>query len=232
MRVETDVDVMAAARPGMLRSLWVNPVGRKALMAVSGVVLFLYVLAHMLGNLQIFGGEAPLDRYAQLLHASPPFLWTARVILLAALAVHVVAGVQLWVEKRRARPVGYATYAPVVATPASRTMFWSGILILGFVVYHVLDLTAGVVNPDFEEGQVYRNVLASLSRAGASLFYLVALVGLGFHLFHGLRSMFQSLGFMSAGWLRPERRFATLFAVLVAIGFGAIPVAVLLGLGR
>ena len=232
MNAPAATDVSSAPPPGRLAALWRNAIGKKALMAVTGVVLFLYVLVHMLANLQLFAGPGPLDRYAKLLHGAPALLWTVRVILLLCLAVHVIAGVQLWLRKRSARPISYGRYAPVVASPASRTMIWSGVLIFGFVVYHLLDLTIGTANPGFEEGAVYRNVVASLARGGAALAYLAALVALGFHLWHGLGSMFQSVGLSSAGWIRPERRFAVLFALAIAAGFAAIPISVALGLGR
>ncbi len=234
MAVEVQKQIVAAPTPPAhrLAAFWRNPVGKKALMAVSGIILFLYVLVHMLANLQVYAGPGALDRYAQFLRVSPPLLWTARVILLAALVVHVVAGVQLWLQKRTARPTGYAEYHPVVASPASRTMIWSGVLIFAFVVYHLLDLTIGTANPDFEEGRVFHNVIVSLARGGADVAYLVATVALGFHLWHGLKSMFQSLGWMSARWVRPERRFAVLFAVIIAVGFATIPLAVAFGFGR
>ncbi len=232
MRAEKDMERPPSPPRSRLLTFWRNPIGKKALMAVTGIVLFVYVLVHMLANLQLFAGPGPLDRYARLLHGSMALLWTARAILILCVVVHVVAGVQLWLQKRSARPMGYGDYQPVVSTPASRTMIWSGILILGFVVYHLLDLTVGVANPSFEEARVYHNVLASLARVGAAVFYLVAMVGLGFHLWHGLKSMWQSLGWMSAPWVRPERRFAVLFAFLVAAGFASIPLAVVFGFGR
>jgi succinate dehydrogenase / fumarate reductase cytochrome b subunit len=210
--------------------LWRSHVGKKALMAATGIVLAVYVILHMLGNLQAFEGPAALDGYAKLLRVEPALLWAARLVLLAAFAVHAVAGIQLWLERRRARPVGYADYRPAVATPASRTMIWTGFLILGFVVYHLLDLTFGVANPDFREGAVFHNVVASLGRAAAALFYVVAVAGLGVHLWHGLWSMTQSLGASNRSWAPGVKRFAVGAAVVLAVGFAAVPLAVLFGL--
>ena len=212
-----------------LAVFWRNPVGKKALMAVTGVVLFLFVLAHMIGNLQAFRGAEGLDRYAELLRVSPGLLWGARLVLLAAFLVHAIAGVQLWAARRSARPVGYAEYRPVGSSAASRTMIWSGFLVLGFVVYHLLDLTFGVANPDFREGEVFHNLLASLGRTIAAVFYVIAVAGLGVHMWHGLWSMFQSLGVSSRAFTPGLKGFAIAFAVIVALGFAAVPLAVLLG---
>lgn len=211
-------------------ALWHSHAGKKALMAVSGLVLFAYVVAHLLGNLQVFVGREALDRYAALLRVSPQLLWTARTVLLAALLVHLAAAVQLQSARQAARPIGYQDWRPTTSTPASRTMIWSGLLILGFVVYHLLDLTIGVANPDFREGEVYHNVLASFGRVLAVMLYLVSMVALGFHLWHGLWSMFQSLGLSSRRVAPGVQRAAVAVAVILTLGFAAIPIAVLLGL--
>jgi succinate dehydrogenase cytochrome b subunit len=220
----------ASPRASRLAAFWASAIGKKALMAVTGVVLFVYVVAHLLGNLQAFQGAARLDRYAELLHLSPGLLWIARIGLLAAVGVHAVAGIQLWTTRRSARPHEYAEYRPTASTPASRTMIWSGFLILGFVVYHLLDLTIGVANPDYREGEVFHNLVASLGRWTAAAFYVIAVAGLGFHLWHGLWSMFQSLGVSSRAYAPGIRRVAAVFGTLLAVGFAAIPLAVLLGI--
>jgi succinate dehydrogenase / fumarate reductase cytochrome b subunit len=216
-------------RASRLAVFWRNTVGKKALMAVTGIVLFVFVLAHMLGNLQAFQGAEALDRYAELLRASPGLLWGVRLVLLGAFVVHAVAGIQLWTMRRSARPVAYAEYHPVGSTAASRTMIWSGFLVLGFVVYHLLDLTLGVANPDFREGEVFHNLLASLGRGAAVALYVVAVAGLGVHMWHGLWSMFQSLGVSGRAFTPGLKRFAIAFAVIVAVGFAAVPLAVLFG---
>jgi succinate dehydrogenase / fumarate reductase cytochrome b subunit len=201
-------------------------------MAVTGIVLFVFVLVHMVGNLQAFRGAGALDRYAELLRTSMPFLWFVRIVVLVSVLVHAVAGIDLHAERRRARPVGYQTWRPVTSSPASRTMIWSGLLILGFVVYHLLDLTLGVANPSFQEGRVYQNLLASLGRTAAALFYVAAVVALGFHLWHGLWSMFQSLGLSSRGVSIGLQKLAIGTAVALTVGFAAVPIAILLGLLR
>ncbi|WP_255821130.1 MULTISPECIES: succinate dehydrogenase cytochrome b subunit [Anaeromyxobacter] len=228
--MSTSVSPVSAPRATRLGALWNSAVGKKALMAVTGIVLFLFVLVHMIGNLQVFQGAAKINHYAELLRISPPFLWFTRIVLLVAVFVHALAGIELWMERQRARPVGYQDYRPVVSSTASRTMIWSGLLILLFVVYHLLDLTIGVVNPRFEHGQVYANLVASLSRAVGAAIYLVAMIGLGFHLWHGLYSMFQSLGLSNRGISPTIQKFAIGFAVLLTLGFSAVPLAVILGL--
>jgi succinate dehydrogenase / fumarate reductase cytochrome b subunit len=222
---------MAAPPPraSRLAAVWRNAIGKKAFMAVTGIVLFLFVLGHMLGNLQAFQGAEHLDRYAELLRVSPGLLWTVRLVLLAAFVVHAVAGIQLWILRRSARPIEYQQYHPVGSSVPSRTMIWSGFLVLGFVVYHLLDLTFGVANPDFREGEVFHNLLASLGRGVANVFYVVAVAGLGVHLWHGLWSMFQSLGVSSRAFTPGLKKLAVTFAVIVALGFAAVPLAVLLG---
>ncbi len=219
----------AAEPPSRLAALWRSAIGRKALMAISGFVMFLWLVGHLLGNLQAFQGQAKLDRYAQLLRVEPPLLWAVRIVLLAAFLVHVIAGAQLWLERRSARPVDYREWRPTGSTVASRTMIWSGFLVLAYVVYHLLDLSFGVANPDFREGEVFHNLVASLGRGLAAGFYVVAVAGLGVHLGHGLWSMWQSVGLATRGYTPALKRLAVGLAVLLAIGFASIPLAVVLG---
>jgi succinate dehydrogenase / fumarate reductase cytochrome b subunit len=210
--------------------LWRSTIGKKALMAVTGLVLFAYLVVHMAGNLKAFAGGDELDAWAAFLHSLPGLLWAARVILLAALVVHVGAGVELWARARTARPTAYAEYRPGVSSAASRTMIWSGVLILAFVVYHVLDLTVGVANPDYQEGDVFHNVLATFGQVAGVVAYLVAMVGLGFHLWHGIYSAFQSLGVSNRRITPSIQRAAALVAVVLALGFSSIPLAVVVGI--
>ncbi len=219
-----------APRDSRMVALWRSAIGKKAIMAATGIVLFAFVLGHMLGNLQAFRGEEELDRYAALLRVAPGLLWSARIVVLAAALLHAVAGIQLWLERRAARPIGYERWQATGSSPASRTMIWSGFLILGFVVYHLLDLTFGVANPDFREGEVFHNLLASLGRTVAAVFYVVAVAGLGVHLWHGLWSMFQSLGVANRAYTPGLKRFAVTFATILAVGFAAVPLAVLFGI--
>ena len=224
--------VAPAVRFSRLGALWRSSIGKKALMAVTGVVLFLFTVGHMAGNLQVFKGDggAAINHYAELLRASMPLLWTIRIVLLVAALVHAVAGIQLWLERQKARPVSYQDYRPVVSTPASRTMIWSGLLILGFVVFHLLDLTVGVIHPEFEHGQVYANMLRSLGSVVGAGVYVVSMIALGFHLWHGLWSVFQSLGLSHRGLSAGIQKFAIGAAVLLTLGFAAVPLAVLVGI--
>lgn len=221
--------LVSPARASRAAALWQSAIGKKALMAVTGIVLSLYVAIHLLGNLQMFGSPEQIDRYGELLRVSPQLLWTARIVLLAALLVHVAAGAQLHMAARAARPVAYDDHRPGDSSAASRTMIWSGFLILGFVVYHVLDLTIGAANPDFVPGRIHHNVLASFGRSLAALFYVAAMIGLGFHLWHGLWSMWSSLGVSNRSVQPSLKRFAVGVAVVLTIGFSSIPLAVLFG---
>lgn len=226
--------VAPAVRYSRLGALWRSSIGKKALMAVTGIVLFLFTVGHAVGNLQMLkndGGTA-INHYAELLRTSMPLLWTVRGVLLVALLVHAVAGIQLWLERQNARPVGYQEFRPVVSTAASRTMIWSGLWILAFVIFHILDLTIGVIYPEFQHGQVYANVLRSLGWFVGAAAYVVSMIALGFHLWHGLWSVFQSLGLSHRGVSVSIQKFAIGAAVLLTVFFSAVPVAVLLGFVR
>lgn len=199
-------------------------------MAVSGVVLFLFVLGHLVGNLQIYEGPERLNNYALFLRSLPALLWGARITLLVMLILHVWSSVQLAVRKIEARPSGYVKKKSTQSSYASRTMYWSGPIILVFVIYHLLDFTFGTVNPSFQEGNVYANVIASFQSIPVAAFYIVAMLLLCMHLYHGLWSMFQSLGFSHPRYSRILKRGAAVVAILIAAGNISIPVSVLAGL--
>ena len=204
-----------------------STVGKKAVMAVSGCVLFLFVLGHLAGNLQIYEGPEKLDNYSRLLHSMPALLWGARVTLLVMVALHIWSSIQLAVRNYEARPTDYVRKKAAGSSYASRTMYWSGPIILAFVIYHLLDFTFGTVNPAFQVGNVYANVVASFQLPLVSGFYILAMVLLCMHLYHGLWSMFQSLGFHRATTLK---RGAAVVAILIAAGNISIPVSVMAGL--
>jgi succinate dehydrogenase / fumarate reductase, cytochrome b subunit len=213
------------------------PIGKKVMMALTGVLLFGYVVAHLLGNLQIFSANPDqINVYAAFLHnpANATLLWIARLVLLAAVALHVIASVQLWNLKRAARPIAYVKKEDASATYASRTMMWSGPIVAAFVIFHVLHLTAGAVLPLEEIGpnapNVRANVIAGFQNYWVSAFYIIAMVLLCMHLYHGLWSMFQSLGFSHPRYTPALKKAAAIFAILVAIGNCSIPVAVMTGL--
>src|SRR6202000_131939 len=173
-----------------------RPNGKKAVMAVTGAILFIFVIGHLAGNLQVFEGPAKLNAYGKLLHDLGELLWPVRIVLLICVTLHITATVQLALLKKRARPVGYSAKKAIASSYASRTMYWSGPIGLGFVIFHLLHLTAGYIHPGaaFIEGDVYHNVVSGFQVWWVSLSYIVAVSLLGLHLRHGLWSMFQSLG--------------------------------------
>ena len=217
-------------------ALWSTSIGKKAVMAVTGIALVGFVILHMVGNLKIYLGPEHFDAYARglrelgepiLVHGQA--LWSMRLILLAAVVLHVVAAVQLTQASWAARPVAYTEKEAVAATYAARTMRWGGVIVLLFVVYHLLHFTAGVVGyaPDqFQEGTVYRNVVNGFRVWYVSAFYVVAQAALGLHLYHGVWSMFQTLG-MNARGNGFYRGLAVVVAVVVIVGNVSIPLAVL-----
>jgi len=201
-------------------------------MAVSGGVLFLFVVAHLIGNLQIYEGAEKLNSYSHVLHSMPGLLWTARITLLAMVALHIWSSVQLSVRNAEARPTDYVKKKSAGSSYAARTMYWSGPIILAFVIYHLLDLTFGVANPNFRDGNVYGNVVASFQVAPVAAFYIIAMLLLCMHLYHGLWSMFQSLGVHPPRYTLAMKRSAAVIAILIAAGNISIPVSVLAGVVR
>lgn len=218
--------------PSRLGILWASSVGKKALMALTGILLSLFVLAHLLGNLQIYIGSEALNRYAEFLQHNKLLLWGTRTVLLVSVLVHAIAGIQLYLAKQSARPIPYHQKENEASTVMSRTMIWSGILILFFVVYHLLHFTTGSFHPNFVEGNVYRNVVIGFRQVGASIAYLIAMVALGFHLRHGLYSLFQSLGAGNPALTKRVFNWAAVIATLIALANISFPLAVLAGLVR
>jgi len=226
--------------------LWRSTVGKKAVMAVSGIVLFGYVLLHMVGNLKLYfprydegehAGELPLNVYAGWLReVGAPFLpgegalWLVRIVLVVAVVAHVWAAWQVTRSSWRARPRAYEKLDRVQVDYAARTMRWGGVIIALFVVYHLLHLTTGQAHHDFVPGDVYHNVVAGFSLWWVSAIYVLANVLLGLHLYHGLWSMFQSLGLAHPTFNPWRRHFAAAFAAIVTAGNVSFPVAVLTGL--
>ena len=201
-------------------------------MAVSGLVLFLFVIGHLIGNLQIYEGPEKLNNYAKFLRSIPAALWTVRITLLVMVLLHIWSSVQLALLKFDARPTGYIMKKATQSSYASRTMYWSGPIILAFVIYHLLDFTFGTLNPNFQEGNVYANVVASFKLIPVSVFYIIAMLLLCMHLYHGVWSMFQSLGFAHPRYTPLLKRSAAVVAILIAAGNISIPVSVLIGLVR
>ena len=207
-----------------------SSIGKKAVMAVTGAMLGGYALAHMIGNLQVFAGRAQINGYAELLHAHPLLLWIARVVLLAAVGLHIVTALQLWLLKRRARPIAYCKQAQVPPGYASRTMLWTGPLLAAYVVYHVMHLTLGDAGLPFRPLDAYDNVVAGFQIPAVSAAYVAAMLVLSLHLYHGVWSIFQSLGVSHPRYTRLLKRLSAAVAILVGAGFISIPVAVVTGL--
>jgi succinate dehydrogenase / fumarate reductase, cytochrome b subunit len=209
----------------------------KFVMAVTGAVLILYLIAHMIGNLKIFMGEESLNTYAEWLRVvgepalpAQGLLWLVRIVLLVSVVAHIVAATVLARRARRARPVKYAHRRPVSTSYASRTMRWGGVIILLFVIYHILDLTTGTLNPLGVRGEVYDNVVADFSRWYITLAYTLAVVAVGFHVRHGVWSALQTLGRSSGPYQMRYKAIALVFAVVLTAGFLAVPFAVQFGL--
>ena len=214
-----------------------SAVGKKILMASSGIVLFGFVLVHMLGNLKLYQGAEKLNGYAEWLRdvGSPALpheaaLWIFRVALLAAVGVHIWAAWQLTRLNHRARPVRYAKKKAVAATYAARTMRVSGVIIVSFVIYHLFHLTWGSTHPDFAAHKPYENVVSAFQVPWAAGAYIVANLLLGMHLYHGLWSLFQTLGLNDGGVTRLLRGFAFTFALVVTAGNLSFPISVMLKL--
>lgn len=217
--------------------LYRSAVGKKAVMAVTGIILFGFILVHMVGNLHLYEGPQYMNEYGQFLRqvgapAIPPHaaLWIARAVLLAAVVLHIWAAWQVSRKSREARPVRYEQRPKKHTSYASRTMRWGGVIILLFVIYHLLHFTLGTVHPDFREGEPYHNVVAGFRIWWVSLFYIVAQAALGLHLYHGVWSLFQSLGWNHPRFNRWRDVFAHTFAWVITVGNISFPIAVLTGL--
>lgn len=228
---------MATVTPPRGIAMWDSSVGKKILMAVSGLILYGFVIAHMIGNLKVYFGAEAFNHYAEGLRTlGEPFfargqlLWIARLILLAAVGVHIAAVVQLYIKSKRARKHNYKKYQGLEFSYASRTMLWGGIAILAFVIFHLMDLTWGTVNPQFRHGDAYHNFVTTFQRVPVSLAYIAAMIPLGLHLYHGFWSMLQTLGANNPKYNHLRRPVAIGLAVIIVLGNISFPIAVLLGI--
>jgi succinate dehydrogenase / fumarate reductase cytochrome b subunit len=215
---------------GFLRST----IGRKVVMAVTGVLLVGFVAGHVAGNLLVFLGPGPLNAWSAFLKSSMPVLWAVRVTLLAAVGLHIWAALSLTRLNLASRPVAYAKRETQVATPASRLMRYGGFLLLAFIVFHLLHLTVGAIHPGFtlSETDVYANVTSAFQVPWVALFYILAMVALLAHLSHGIWSFFQTMGWNHPRFNAARRVVATVVALAVGLGFIAIPAAILGGMLR
>lgn len=214
-------------------------IGKKAVMAVTGLILFGWIFLHMVGNLKLYMGAVHLNEYAHFLRTmgSPAvpesgMLWISRLVLLVAVVLHIHSAYALTRMNYAARPIGYRQREYVKGTYAARTMRWGGVIILLFVIYHLLHLTTGQAHHDFVKDDVYHNVVTGFQRWWVAAIYIIANLALGLHLFHGVWSMFGSLGFVNPRFEPWRRNFATAFAVLITLGNVSFPLAVLTGFVR
>jgi len=221
---------------GLLLQLWQSSIGKKYVMAITGLGLFGFVVIHMLGNLQIYLGPEHINAYAKTLKATPAILWGARIGLLTIVVLHIVSALQLARLNRQARPVAYANKKPVASTFANRTILISGLIILAFIVFHLAHYTLGLVDPSLlrlEDAQgrhdVYRMMILGFSNPAISIFYIVSMGLLLLHLSHGVSSLFQSLGLRSKKTVGVFDKLAKGAALILFLGNCSIPLAILAG---
>jgi succinate dehydrogenase / fumarate reductase, cytochrome b subunit len=235
----TESTATARTSPNRLLALWASMIGKKVVMAATGAVLILFVIAHMAGNLKIFSGTTEINDYSRFLRevaypelAYGQLLWIVRIVLLVSVVLHITAAVQLTRMNWQARPVGYDSKKDVETTWGARTMRWGGLLIAVFIVFHLLHFTGGVVGfqpGQFEHLMVYQNVVAGFSVWPISLFYIVAMGALCLHLDHGIWSMLQTLGWATVENTSSLRIFSRIVAILIFAGFVSVPISVLAG---
>ncbi len=221
-----------------------SSLGKKYVMAVTGFVLFLFVIGHLAGNLQVFLGPEAINRYGEFLQSNVELLWPVRIFLLLMVGLHVWSAATLSRENLKARPVAYAEYRPLGSTYASRTMLMSGLIVLAFVIYHLLHFTVqaqsvNLTGQDFtkledmkQRHDIFRMMVIGFSNGWVSGFYLLGMGLLCLHLSHGASSMFQSIGWKNQAWQPVLDNAARIIAVLIFLGYASIPVAILLGYGK
>ncbi len=213
----------------VLNRFWQSTIGKKIVMAVTGIIGILFVIGHMSGNLLMFKGQGAMHDYALLLRTSMPVLYVVRTALVAAVLLHVLSAYQLTMRSRAARPVAYAARRPQVTTLAAKTIRWGGVLLLVFIIFHLLQLTLGWVHPNFTHLDPYNNVVFGLSNPLVALFYVLAMLALALHLYHGIWAAVRTLGAARPAAEPLKRTAAMLVAVVVAAGFLIIPIATLAG---
>ncbi len=221
----------------MLWRLVTSSLGKKFLMAITGVGLLLFVIGHLAGNLQIFLGPEPINRYGHFLQTTPEILWPARIGLLTFVIIHIWTSLSLTIENRAARAVRYEVKELVAASLASRTMIWSGLIIVAFVGFHLAHYTLLIVHPEYRElhdahgwHDIYRMMVIGFSNGWVSGFYVLSIGLLCIHLSHGASAMFQSLGLKNEAYASLIDRFAIVAAVVIFLGYISIPLAVFAGM--
>ena len=212
-----------------LARFWRSTIGKKVVLAVTGIIGVLFVIGHMTGNLLMFKGQDAMHHYALLLRTSMPLLYAVRAVLVVAVVMHIVSAYQLTMRARAARPQDYAVRKPQVTTFAAKTLKWGGVLLLVFIVFHLLQLTLGVVHPRFTHLDPYNNVVIGLSNPLIAGFYVVAMLALALHLYHGIWASVRTLGAARPSTQPLKRTLSLVIAIIVAAGFMIIPIATLAG---
>jgi succinate dehydrogenase / fumarate reductase cytochrome b subunit len=228
----------------LIPNIFGTSLGKKYVMAITGLVMFLFVIGHLAGNLQIFLGPESINRYGHFLQTNPELIWPARIILLLMLVLHIWAAIKVSAENKAARPVGYVAYQPVGSSYASRTMLMSGLIIFVFIIYHLLHFTvqtqyinftgksfATFVDPE-RRHDIFQMMVVGFSNIWVSAFYILGMALLCLHLSHGVSSMFQSIGWKNKAYGPLLDQLARVVAILIFIGYSSIPISILLGYGK
>ncbi len=229
----------------IISNIFKSSVGKKYVMAVTGFVLFLFVLGHLAGNLQIFLGPEAINRYGHFLQSNPELIWPARLGLLVMVGLHIWAAAKVSLENKAARPEGYAEYEPLGSTYASRHMLMSGTIVFCFIIYHLLHYTVqnqylnftgqnfeAFIDPATQWHDIYKMMVVGFGNVWVSGFYVLGMALLCLHLSHGASSMFQSIGWKNKAYTPVLDRLAQIVALLIFLGYTSIPVAILLGYGK
>jgi len=227
----------------VITNIFRSSLGKKYIMAVSGLVMFLFVLGHLAGNLQFFLGAESINRYGHFLQSNPELIWPARIFLLLMLTLHIWSAIKLSAENRAARPVPYANWNPTVASYASRTMLMSGLIVFAFIIYHLLHYTfvikgVNLTGNDFasfedpeKRHDIFKMMIVGFKNPWVSIFYIIGIALLCLHLSHGVSAMFQSLGWKNKVYGPCLDSLARYLAVLIFIGYVSIPISVMAGYG-
>jgi len=230
------VDTMSVHQP---QAVYKTSIGKKIIMAITGIIFVGFITGHMLGNLQIFLGQDRLNTYAEALQGLGTLLWFIRAFLLAFVAFHIIFAIILYFENRSSRPIRYVRVHNIESSLASRTKIFSGLLIFFFVTYHLLHFTLIVTNPEYAalkdslgRHDVYSMMILGFQNYIISGVYILAILSLSFHLSHSVFSLFQTLGLNNAAWVPRLRMISNIFAVLIFIGYVSIPVGILLNFAK
>lgn len=220
-----------AAAMSRVQLFWNSTVGKKIVMGVTGLIMVAFVIVHMIGNLQVFVGAAKLNAYSHFLHHTiGELLWLARIILLVSVVLHIVAAIQLTQRDKAARQVAYARKVPQTATISSRSMRWGGVALALFIVFHILHLTTGTIRPaPFVEGNIYSTLVGGFHVWWVALIYVLAMIALGLHIFHGAWAAVRTLGLNQPSANPLRRPYALAVAIVVWAGFTVVPIAVYFG---